>query len=150
GAIADAYCYGSVHHELYVTRAAGFKAVRLDLFRDVTGGNQPLREADVVLGQEQDLETATDRRVSVNDAGHVADQLDDKLSQPVGRRRLASKEAGARRHLQRGMVAQPVIEHDDVQEVEQLALVLMNAFDLAVEERVWVDALSARRIQPVG
>src|SRR5262245_29611233 len=26
----------------------------------------------------------------------------------------------------------------------------MDAFDLAVEERIWIDALRARRIQPVG
>jgi len=37
-----------------------------------------------------------------------------------------------------------------VQEVEQLAFIFMDAFALAVEERVWMDALSARRRQPVG
>ena len=37
-----------------------------------------------------------------------------------------------------------------MQDVEQLAFIFMDAFDLAVEERIWIDALRARRIQPVG
>ena len=41
-----------------------------------------------------------------------------------------------------GFVAQPVVEHDDVQDVEQLPLVLVDALDLAVEDRVRVDRLA--------
>ena len=33
-----------------------------------------------------------------------------------------------------GIVAQPVVEHDDVQRVEQLPFVLVDALDLAVED----------------
>ena len=37
-----------------------------------------------------------------------------------------------------------------MQDVEQLAFIFMDAFDLAVEERIGIDALPARRRQPVG
>ena len=41
--------------------------------------------------------------------------------------------------LGRGIALEPVVEGDDVQHVEVLALVLVDAFHLDVEERVRVD-----------
>src|SRR5215471_17209347 len=41
-AVTRANGQGAVHHELHVTRAAGFIAGRRDLFRDVAGGDQSL------------------------------------------------------------------------------------------------------------
>ena len=63
---------------------------------------------------------------------------------------MPAKKNGARRHVQVGIVAQAVVEHDHVQNVEQLPLVLMNSLDLAVEDRVGVDRLPGRRLEPVG
>ena len=37
-----------------------------------------------------------------------------------------------------------------MQDVEQLSLVLVDAFDLAIEERIRVDDLTGRRLEPVG
>ena len=45
--------------------------------------------------------------------------------------------------VQVGVVPQPVVEHDDVQHVEQLPLVFVDALDLAVEDRVGIDDLAA-------
>ena len=69
------------------------------------------------------------------DAADVVDQLDDQLGQAVGRGRLAGEEERPRRHVQRRVRPQAVVEHDDVQHVEQLPLVLVDALDLAVEDR---------------
>jgi hypothetical protein len=51
----------------------------MHLLRHVTGGNQPLRQTNVVLGQEKNFESAADRWVGVDDAGDVTDQLNDEL-----------------------------------------------------------------------
>jgi hypothetical protein len=48
------------------------------------------------------------------------------------------------------VVAQPVVEDDDVQNVEQLAFILVYALDLAIEDRIWVDLVPAPAAQPVG
>ena len=69
-------------------------------------------------------------------AGEVVDELDDELGQVVRRRRLAGEEERPRRHLEARVLPQPVVEHDDAQRVEQLPLVLVDALDLAVEDRV--------------
>ena len=48
-----------------------------------------------------------------------------------------------------GIRAQAVIEHHDVQRVEQLALVFVDALDLAVENGVGIDHLAGRGLEPV-
>ena len=45
-------------------------------------------------------------------------------------------------HLVVRILAQPVIEHEYVQDIQQLAFVFMDAFDLAVEDRVRIDDLA--------
>ena len=66
GAVARADRQGAVHHELHVARAAGLVTGGRDLVGDIAGGDQPLGERDVVLGQEQDLEPAAHQRVAVD------------------------------------------------------------------------------------
>ena len=48
-----------------------------------------------------------------------------------------------------GFCAEAVVEDHDPQSVEQLPLVLVDAFDLAVEDRVGIDDLAAGRLEPV-
>ena len=69
----------------------------------------------------------------------IVDELDDDLRQLIGGRRLAGEEEGARGHVEVRVLAQPVIENDDPQRVEQLPLVFVNALDLAIEDRVRID-----------
>ena len=80
----------------------------------------------------------------------VVDELDDELGEVVGGRGLAGEEERARRHVEFGILAQPVVEHDDVQRVQELPLVFVDALDLRVEDRVGIDHLSGRRLEPVG
>src|SRR4051812_2268817 len=67
----------------------------------------------------------------------------------IGRGRFAGEEEGARWH---GEALGPgaVVQHDDVQNVEQLALVLVNALDLAIKNRIRVDYLTGRFLEPAG
>jgi plasmid replication initiation protein len=90
-------CRRSGHRssELHVARAAGLVASCRDLPRLIAGGNQPLREADIILGEEKHSEPAIDRWVSINDGSHVVDRLDDELGQVVRWRRFAGEEKGA-------------------------------------------------------
>ena len=78
-------------------------------------------------------------RVRVDDARDVVDQLDDALGHHVAGRRLAGEEHRARHGVGVGVGLQPVVARDDVQQVEQLPLVLVDALDLHVEQRVHVE-----------
>ena len=72
--------------------------------------------------------------IAVDRVGEIVDELDDQLGQLVGGRRLAGEEESARRHLEIGVLAQPVVKHHDAQRVQQLPLVFVDALDLAIED----------------
>ena len=72
----------------------------------------------------------------------IVDQLDDAFRHHVAGRRLASEKHGARHRIRVRIGAQPVIARHDVQQVQQLPLVLVDALHLHVEQRVDVDVLA--------
>src|SRR4029453_1792758 len=100
--------------------------------------------------QEKNLESTTDRRISVNCSGKIIDELDNDFSQLIRRRRFAGEEESSWRYLQIRLVAQPVVKHNDTERVKQLTLVFMDAFDLAIEEAVSVYRLAGRLLEPIG
>ena len=68
----------------------------------------------------------------------------------VSGRGFPGEEEGARRHAKVGVGSQAVVENHDVQSVEQLPLVFVNAFDLAVDDGIGVDGLAGGALKPVG
>ncbi len=68
----------------------------------------------------------------------------------VSRCRFAGEEECARHHFCVGILPQPVINDDDSQRVQQLSLIFVDAFDLAIEDRVRVHELPRRRFEPIG
>ena len=72
------------------------------------------------------------------------------LAKLIGGRRFAGEEECPRRHLELGILPQPVVEHDDAQRIQQLPLVFVNALDLAVEDGVRVHRLPDGRLEPIG
>ena len=73
-------------------------------------------------------------------------ELDDQLGVPVARRRLAGEDLDPRHPVPLRMRADRVIERDRLEDVEELALVFVDALDLDVEQRVG----STRDAQPVA
>ena len=62
GAVKRADGQRAVQRELHVAGAGGFHARGRNLLRQVGGGNDHLGEADIVVGEEGDLQPAGDRR----------------------------------------------------------------------------------------
>jgi hypothetical protein len=52
--------------------------------------------------------------------------------------------------LQGRIGAAAVVERDDEQRVQVLALVFVDALDLHVEQRVWIDLMPVRSLQQRG
>ncbi len=75
----------------------------------------------------------------MDDVGDVVDELDDELGEIVARCRLAREDdrAGRAGRVRVGLDA--VVEGDDVEHVEELALVFVDALHLHVEEGVRAD-----------
>src|SRR5438552_8560936 len=103
-----------------------------------------------MLGQKQYLNATSHRRVAVDRAGQVLNELDDELGKMVGRRRLAGEKERPRRHREVWILPQPVVKHHDAQGIEQLPLVFVDTFDLAIKDGVRVDRLAGGRFEPIG
>ena len=80
-----------------------------------------------------------------HEVAHGVDQLDRQLRAVVARGRLRAEDEGAGVELRLGMLVDLVVEHQDAQRVHQLALVLVQALGLGVEDALGghLDALVA-------
>ncbi len=72
-----------------------------------------------------------------------------QLGQLIGRCSLAGEEECARRERLPRIGTQPVVQHHDVQHIQQLALVLVHALDLAVEDRLRIHRDPVGGLQPL-
>ncbi|OQA24790.1 MAG: hypothetical protein BWY59_02034 [Verrucomicrobia bacterium ADurb.Bin345] len=126
----------AVQGELHVPGAAGLSARRADLLAQIARGDDALRERDAVIRHEHHLHQVAHVGIVVDHAGHVVDQLDDQLGHEVARRRLRGEDERSRHKLQAGILLDPVVLVDDVQDVENLPLVLVQPLDLHIEQRL--------------
>ena len=88
--------------------------------------------------------------MAVDQAGDHVDEADDLLGARVARRGLGAKDERARRDLVGRVRIDAVVQHEDVQRVEQLALILVQALHLHVEHRIRIDLHALLARQPVG
>ncbi len=95
-------------------------------------------------------EAAVDVRVGVHRLRDGIDQLDDELGHGVTGRSLASENESAWRDFEIRVLLEPVVQRDDVQGVEVLALVLVNTLDLDIEHPIRVQFDARRRLDVVG
>ena len=93
----------------------------------------------VEVRQVHHLDEIAHARIAIDDLGRRGDQADDELGEVIARRRLAAEHEHARLHRELRIGLQPVIQADDVQDVQVLALVLVDALDLHVEDRRRID-----------
>jgi hypothetical protein len=83
-------------------------------------------------------------RIAVERACEVVAELDDELGEVVSGCGLAGEEEGARREVELRVLVQAIVEHDDVQRVQQLPLVFEDAIDLRVENVVGINSGSSQ------
>ena len=136
GAVIGADGQGAVEGELHVPSAGGLLAGERDLLGQVGRGDEPLGKGDVVVRREGHEEPAFDAGVGVDDLGRGVDQVDRLLGHPVAGGRLGAEDDRARGNRCRVEAAadDAVVERDDVQQLQRLALVLVQALDHDIEQ----------------
>ena len=100
------------------------------------GRNDRLRQADIVVRDEHDLQQAVHRRVAVDHERHIVDQLDDQFRAVIAGGGLAGEDLDPRHPIGHRPRAHLVVQRDRLQDIQQLPLVLVNALDVHVEQRV--------------
>jgi hypothetical protein len=128
----------ALERKLHVAGAAGLLAGGGNLLGQVGGGVDVLRVLHVEVGEEDDLEPVAHGWIGVHRLGNGVDQLDDQLGQEITRRGLGAEDEGARRHVGLRIALQAQVKREDVQHVQGLPLVFMQALGLDIEERFGV------------
>ena len=129
----------AIERELHVPGSRGLHAGGRDLLRQLSRRDDRLRQTDVVVRQEHDLQQLAGQRIVVDDLGDVIGELDDQLRLRVARRRLAGENLDPRHPGLVRLGLDGDVECDRLQEIEQLPLVFVDALDLHVEHRIRVD-----------
>ena len=130
---ADGQC--AVHLKLHVAGAGRFLACCRNLLRQICRRINMLAVGHAEIGNEHHLQQIPHGRVAVHHFGHRRDQANDELRHRVTRRRLAAEHEHPGRGREMRIGLQPQVKPDHVQDVEMLALVLMDALHLHIENR---------------
>ena len=138
GAVECAQGQSAVEHELHVGGATRLLGGQADLLGDVSGGNDTLGSGDVVVLDHDDLQVGSHVGVVGNPLRKRQNQVDDVLGDGVGRGRLAAKDDGDG-VLRSVAVLDVEILPDDIECEHLLALVLVDALDLDVDNGVGGD-----------
>ena len=139
GAVERADRERAVQRHFHVARAGCLHAGRGNLLGEIRRRNDGFREADVVVRQERDLEPVADIGIVVDDVRDIVGELDDQLGPRIARRRLAGEDLDTRRVGRTGIALDLPIDRGRRDDIQQLALVLVDALDLHVEQRVRAD-----------
>ena len=129
----------AVQGELHVAGAGRLGSGKGNLLGEVGGGNDLFGEGDAVVCEEDDLQLVADGLVVVDDLGDGVDELDDELGHVIAGGGFRAEDDGARDEVHVRVVLQLQVERDGVEDVQELALVLVEALHLHVEEGIGVD-----------
>ena len=120
------------------------------MFGDVRRRDDDLRQADAVVGDEDDFDEVADAAIVVDDFGDVVDEVDDFFRGVVGARGFTREDVYARHPVGIRVFQDAVVAVDDLQDVQQLSLVFVDALDLDVKERVRADFDAQFAVDPFG
>ena len=134
GAVQRTHGQRAVQRKFHVAGAGGFGARQRDLFGDIGGGDDDLRQADAIVGDEDDFDQVVDAAIVVDDVRHVVDEVDDFLRRVVGACCFTGEDEDARHPFTMRVFQDLVVAADDVQHVQELPLVFVDALDLYVKE----------------
>ena len=133
GAVQSPEGESAIHSEFHITGAGGFHACGADLLTDVRGGDKAFGEGDAVVWDEA-YRQAGGLRVRVDDVGDTVDEADNEFCALVAGGAFGAEEEDAFQGGWDVLFSGLNPQVDNVQGVEQLAFILMEAFNLNVED----------------
>ena len=98
----------AVELELHVAGAGSFRAGERDLLAQIGRGNDPLRERDPVVRQENHFQFVLELRIAIEDLGDLVDQFDNQLRHEIARRGFGAEHERARDDVEFRILFEPV------------------------------------------
>ncbi len=121
-----------------------------NLLRQIGGGDDQLGTTDIVIGDENHFQQTVQRRVAIDHAGDVMNQLDHQLGATIAAGRFAGENLDPWCPGRRRLGAHRLIKRDRLQNIEQLALIFVDPLDVDIEHRIRIDRHIALPVQHVG
>ena len=137
---------GSIQHELHVAGSRCFLRSEGDLLGDVRCRNDLFRLGNVVILNHNNLKVRTHLRIHCGKLLQAEDQMNNILRNGVCRSRLSSEDHRDRA-LRKVALLNLKVFIDGIKSVHLLALVLMQALDLYVKDRVHIQHKILRLIE---
>ena len=129
---SDGEC--TVHGKFHVARSGGFLTCGGDLLGEIRSWIDLLTQLHVVVRQKHHPESTVHVRIGIDGVGDAINKANDQLRHVVARRSLTAKQHRARCHVTRLPILDPQVLGDDLQGVQVLALVFVNALHLHIKE----------------
>ena len=137
-AIQCAQRHRAVQHELHVAGAGRLRAGRGDLFGHIRRRENPFRIGNLIIFNKYHLDFAADGRVIIHHIRHRIDQFDGQLGIPVAGSRFSAEYKGSGIKFFIRIFFQSIIQIHNVEDVQQLALILMKTLHLYVKNRTGI------------
>ena len=148
--VKSTYGDSTVYHKLHTARTTCFLTCKRDLLAYISGRNEYLSRTYVVVLKEHYVELFLDSGVLVDILRYLAKELDYSLCHLISGSRLCSENKGLRSDIEIGILLEIKVESDDIERIEKLTLIFVQALDLNVEDRMSIDLLARLMIEVIG
>ena len=129
----------AIDHQLHVAGTGGLLTRNGDLLGQVGSRDDDLGQRDFIVFNEDHLELVLHLRVRVYKIGNGDDERNDLLGQIIACGCLGREDECLRIDRLFRVILDIVVKRQDMQDIQQLPLVFMQALDLHVEDRIRVD-----------
>ncbi|MNZ97552.1 hypothetical protein D3C78_1167950 [compost metagenome] len=127
-----------VQCKLHVTGSGCFRSRQRNLFGEIRCRNNQLRQTHAVVRDKDDLQFVANLRIVVDHFCDIIDEVNDVFCHVVRRGGFSGKNIHARHPFGRRVGLNAVVARNHMQHVHQLTFVLVDTFNLHVEQRFWV------------
>ena len=126
----------AIDHQLHVAGTGGLLTRNGDLLGQVGSRDDDLGQRDFIVFNEDHLELVLHLRVGVHKIGNGDDERNDLLGQIIACGGLGREDECLRIDRLFRVILDIVVKRQDMQDIQQLPLVFMQALDLHVEDRI--------------
>ena len=129
----------AVEHQLHIAGAACLGPRQRDLLGDFAGRHQQLGDCDAVIFQKYNAQLIAYSRIALNHIAQSADELDDLFGQKVSGRGLRAEDIRLWHKRRVWIILKPKILCQDMQRIEMLPLIFVQALDLHIKDGIGVE-----------
>ena len=129
----------TIERQFHIAGTGSFFTCSRNLFGDIRRRDQFFRRRNTIIRQEHHLQLVANQRIVVDHVSHFVDRKDNVFRQVVAWCCFRAEEEDARYAISLRVFTNFFVQRQNMQQIQVLAFVLMQTFDLNIENRLWID-----------